>query len=213
MKRTALALLAACSITFTTLVHAGTYVAEVRPVVETKTRTDVNTSVNVKILRFEQLIPGVGSKIANFHHDQASGKRFSIEEAARFFSSSGQIGVEFDKAIAGAREYQGTLEQWHSEGVLVATKSADGKTTTFESVPVRTGASVFVSASQFGSDHRSEIQMKVHQIKLVSETDTSPYFAEGDERLSSGEMLPLFWTNNGIQYAAFLTFQASEPRL
>ncbi|WP_426157499.1 hypothetical protein [Pseudomonas sp. TSRC2-2] len=213
MKRTAIALLAACSITTTTFVLAGTYVAEVHPVVEANTRSDVNTSVDVKILRFEQLIPGLGSRIASFQGDQSSGKRFGIEEAARFFSPSGQIGVEFDKQLAGAKGYQGTLVNWQSVSVPVTTKSADGRTTVNKSVRVQIGASAFVSASPLGNDHRAEIELRVYHIAPVSKIETSTYSGEANGRLSNGEMLPLFWTNNGVQYAAFLTFQASESRL
>lgn len=213
MKRTTIALLAACSITSTTFAYAETHVAEVPQRIETHARSNIHSAIGVQILRFEQPIPELSSKIANFRRDQINGKRFSTKDASRYFSSSDRFEIDFDHGIGDALGNQGTLGSWSSVGVPVTTMSANGRTKTTKVVSVKTGAVAFVSASQLGSDHRAEIQLKIHQIVSVSETETSPYFGDTNARLSSGEMLPIFWTNNGVQYAAFLKFQTSEPAL
>lgn len=210
MKNTTVLLLAACAMISTSLVRAETYIAEVTPAIDARSGFNRNSSVSVQILRFEHGVSDLGGKITGFNKEQISGKRFTTEEAALYFNPSSRVAREFKGDLAGASQYDGAIDGWHFNNVLAVTKSHDGRTTTTGPVSVKTGVSVFVSASQLKGDSRSQIQMRVHQLVPTSETDTSPYFGSSNARLSDREMLPMFWTNNGIQYGAFLIFEYSK---
>ncbi|MDP9686546.1 UNVERIFIED_ORG: hypothetical protein J2W82_000194 [Pseudomonas mohnii] len=213
MKKLLVTLLATATLTAATIVFGETHVAEVQAKETVHARSNVRSAINVVILRFEKPIPELGRKISDFAKSQSAGQNYSLKEASRFFSPSDQVYVEFEKAMADATGNSGSLESWHRDGVPVSSVSNNGKTKTLQSVVVTTGASAFVSVSDVGFDHRAQVALKIHQIALVSGTDVSPYFGDANARLRGGETLPMFWTNNGNQYCAFLTLHISEEKI
>lgn len=215
MKKLLVTLLTTVSLAATPIVFGATQVVEVKNKESVQIRSNLNSAVDVVILRFDTPIAELGKKIEEFSKSQTSGISYSTKEAARFFSQSNQVFVEFNKGMAKAAGSSGSMESWHRNGVPVTTVTDNGKTktTTLQSTVVKTGASAFVSVSDLDSAHRADVVLKIHQIVPVSGTDVSPYFGDTKATLRGGEILPMFWTNNGIQYCAFLTLHTSEDNI
>lgn len=207
-------LLATASIAVSPIGFGATQVVEVQGQVAAQAQSNIHTAVDVVILRFDAPIPGLGNKIAEFEKNQAAGTSYNTKDAARFFSNSDQVFVEFEKGMADAAGNSGTLETWHRNGVPVTSVNDNGKTktTTLKSEIVTTGASASVSISDLDAAHRAKVALKIHQIVPVSGTEVSPYFGDTKATLRGGQILPMFWTNNGTQYCAFLTLHTSDEK-
>lgn len=207
-------LLAAAGIAVSPIGFGATQVVELKGQVAAQALPKVHTAIDVVILRFDAPIPRLGNKIAEFEKNQASGISFNTKDAARFFSQSDHIFVEFEKSMAEAAGNSSIMENWHRNGVPVTSVSDNGKTktTTHKSVIVTTGVSASVSISDLDAAHRAEVALKIHQIVPVSGTDVSPYFGDTKATIRGGQILPMFWTNNGTQYCAFLTLHTSDEK-
>ncbi|MEX5540329.1 hypothetical protein [Pseudomonas poae] len=214
MKRLLITLLAAAGLAASPIVFSTTKVVEVKDNEASHVRPNVHSTVDVVILRFDGPILRLGDKIAEFEKIQAAGITYNTKDAASFFSKSRQVVVEFAKSMGDAAGNPGSMESWHRSGVPVTSVSDDGKkkTTTVQSIVVTTGASAFVSVSDFDEAHLAKVALKIHQIVKVSGTDVSPYFGDTKATLRSGQILPMFWTNSGTQYCAFLVLHMSQEQ-
>jgi hypothetical protein len=214
LKKLITTLLSAACIAASPVGFTATQIIEVQGQVNDQAELNIRTAVDVVILRFDAPIPGLGNKIAEFEKNQAAGASYNTKDAAQFFSNSDQVFVEFEKGMADAAGNSGTLETWHRNGVPVTSVSDNGKTktTTLKSEIVTTGASASVSISDLDAAHRAKVALKIHQIVQVSGTDVSRYFGDTKATLRGGQILPIFWTNNGTQYCAFLTLHTSDEK-
>lgn len=215
MKKLLVTLLAAASLTASTIGFGGTQAVEVKDKGEVEMDSNLHSSVEIIILRFDEPIPNLSNKIVEFEHTQSTGTIYSTKDAVRFFSNSDKVFVEFNKSMAEIAGSSGRVESWHRTGVPVTSVTDNGKTktTTYKSVMVQTGASAFVSVSDFDPAQRAKVTLKIHQIVRTSGTDVSPYFGNATNTLRGGEILPMFWLNDGSQYCALLTLHVSSGKI
>lgn len=215
MKKLLVTLLTTASLAASPIVFGATQVIEVKNQGQAQVRTDIRSAVDVVILRFDTPIEDLRNKIVEFEASQAKGISYSTKDAALFFNHTDQVSVEFNKGMADAAGNSGSLEAWHRSSVPVTSVVDNGKTktTTHTSTVLQTGASAFVSVSGIDATGRAHVEMKIHQIVPTSATDVSPYFGSANAKLRGGEILPIFWTNNGTQYCAFLTFSTSKNKI
>ncbi|WP_409272807.1 hypothetical protein [Pseudomonas sp. KCJK9111] len=215
MKKLLVTLMATASLSTTPIAFGGTQVIEVKDKGEVEMRSVIHNNVEVTILRFDDPISNLRNKIEDFEKSQSSGTSYSIKEAVRFFTDSEKIFVEFNKSMAEIAGSSGRVESWHRTGVPVSSVTENGrsKTITNKTVVVQTGASAFVSVSNFDAASRAKVVLNIHQIVPTAGTDVISYFGSSNATLRGGEILPLFWNNNGIQYCALLTLHTSNDKI
>ena len=215
MKKLLVTLLATASLTAPTIAFSGTQVVEVKDKGEVEMHSNLHSGVEIIILRFDEPIPNLSNKIVEFEHNQSTGTIYSTKDAVRFFSNSDKVFVEFNKSMAEIAGSSGRVESWHRAGVPVTSVTDNGKTktTTYQSVMVQTGASAFVSVSDFDAAQRAKVTLKIHQIVPTSGTEVSPYFGSANATLGGDEILPMFWLNDGTQYCALITLHVSRGKI
>nr|WP_315444919.1 hypothetical protein [uncultured Pseudomonas sp.] len=206
MKKLLITILATTSLAAFSIAFGANTVVEITAKESPHVRPIVHNAVEVVILRFDAPITGLRDKVDEFGKNQAAGISYNTKDAARFFSQSAQVFVEFQKSMGDAAGNSASMESWHRNGVPLTSVTNDGHTkiTTVQSVMVTTGASAYVSVSDLDAAHRAKVALRIHQIVKVSGADVSPYFGDTNATLRDGEILPMFWTNNGTQYCAFL---------